>query len=130
MCQSKEACRKGYGSDLFSGRADAGAEVYPVGSAAATAAEAAVAAAAERAYYDARGVSATNGECQEMAEMRGRVSSGMSGALDYEDPGLQAKARAVLPPEEGEGSIAQRAAEMAAAGGFSKEEGLARALLR
>ncbi|CAM9281638.1 unnamed protein product [Ectocarpus sp. 8 AP-2014] len=48
VCQSKEACGKGYGSDLFSGRADAGAEVLPPGSPAAVAAEAAAAGAADK----------------------------------------------------------------------------------
>ena len=65
-----------------------------------------------------------------MEAMRQRVSSGISGVLAYEGTALQAKARAVLPPEGGEGTIAQRAAKIAAAGGFSEEEGLARALLR
>lgn len=131
MCQSKEACGKGYGSDLFSGRADAGAEVLPQGSPAALAVEAAAEAAADGVYYVARGLPKTGGENDEMANFRRRVSSGMSGVLAYEDAALQAKARAVLPPEGAAGgSILQKAAEMAAAGGFSEEEGLARALLR
>lgn len=65
-----------------------------------------------------------------MEAMRLRISSGISGVLAYEGTALQTKARAVLPPEVGEGTIAQRAAKIAAAGGFSEEEGLARALLR
>lgn len=132
MCQSKEACGKGYGADLFSARADAGAEVLPPGSPAALAVEAAAGAAAEGVYYAARGVSrTTGGENSEMTSFRERVSSGISGVLAYEDAALQAKARAVLPPEGAPGgSIVQRGAEMAAAGGFSEEEGLARALLR
>lgn len=130
VCQSKEACSKGYGSDLFSGRADAGAEVYSPSSPAATAAEAAATAAADRVYFAARGLSATGGENEEMAELRRRFSNGIRGVLTYEDAALQAKARAVLPPEGGDGSLAQRAAEIAAEGGFSEQEGLARALLR
>ncbi|CAN0541754.1 unnamed protein product, partial [Ectocarpus sp. 8 AP-2014] len=59
--------------------------------------------------------------------MRRQIASGMRGALAYEDGALQAKARAVLPAEGG--SVVEKGAEMAAAGGFSEEEGLARALL-
>lgn len=132
VCQSKEACGKGYGSDLFSARADAGAEVMPSGSPVALAVEAAAEAAAEGVYYAARGLSRTDGgENDDMARFRGRVSSGMSGVLAYENAALQAKARAVLPAEGAAGgTIVQKGAEMAAAGGFSDEEGLARALLR
>lgn len=131
VCQSKEACGKGYGSDLFSGRADAGAEVLPPGSPAAVAAEAAAAGAADKVYYAARGLppaTTTNSDNLEMADMRRQIASGMRGALAYEDGALQAKARAVLPTEGG--SVVEKGAEMAAAGGFSEEEGLARALLR
>ncbi|CAN0115449.1 unnamed protein product [Ectocarpus sp. 12 AP-2014] len=130
VCQSKEACGKGYGSDLFSGRADAGVEVLPPGSPAAVAAEAAAAAAADKVYYAARGLppaTTNNSDNSEMADMRRQIASGMRGALAYEDGALQAKARAVLPTEGG--SVVEKGAEMAAAGGFSEEEGLARALL-
>lgn len=131
VCQSKEACGKGYGSDLFSARADAGAEVLPPGSPAAAAAEAAAAGAADKVYYVARGLppaTNNNSDNPEMADMRRQIASGMRRALAYEDGALQAKARAVLPPEGG--GVVQKGAEMAAAGGFSQEEGLARALLR
>ncbi|CAM9150392.1 unnamed protein product [Scytosiphon promiscuus] len=137
VCQAKEACvEKGYGSDLFSGRADAGAEVFPPGSPATAAAESAAATAADAVYYAARGLPVTAGgsgsENEDMAHMRRRIEGGMSGVLVYEDPALQEKARAVLPPADGGGGgtgVAQKGAEMAAAGGFSEEEGLARALL-
>ena len=132
MCQSKEACGKGYGADLFSGRADTGAEVLSPGSAAEIAALKDAAAAAADVYYAARGLPRAGGENGEMADMRRRVASGMASVLAYEDAALQRKAHATLPPDgEGAGgSISQRGAEMAAAGGFSEEEGLARALLR
>lgn len=132
VCQSKEACGKGYGADLFSARADTGAEVLSPGSAVEVTALKDVAAAADDVYYAARGLLKTGGENGEMADMRRRVASGMAGVLAYEDASLQRKARAALPPDgEGAGgSIFQNGAEMAAAGGFSEEEGLARALLR
>lgn len=134
MCQSKEACAKGYGADLFSGRADTGAEVFSPGSPAEVAALKDAAAAADDVYYVARGdLLKTGGENREMADMRRRVASRMAGVLAYEDAALQRKARAALPPDgdgAGGGSIFQRGAEMAAAGGYSEEEGLARALLR
>ena len=133
MCQSKEACGKGYGADLFSGRADTGAELLSPGSPAELAALKDATAAADDVYYAARGLPKTGGgENGEMADMRRRVASGMAGVLAYEDAALQRKARAALPPDgKGtEGGIFQRGAEMAAAGGFSEEEGLARALLR
>lgn len=106
--------------------------MLPSGSPAALAIEAAAEAAAEGVYYAARGLPRTGGgENDEMASFRRRVSSGMSGVLAYENPALQAKARAVLPSEGAPGgNIAQKGAEMAAEGGFSEEEGLARALLR
>lgn len=137
VCQSKEACvEKGYGSDLFSARADAGAEVLPPGSPASATAETAAATAAAAVYYAARGLPKTAGggaDNDNMAHMRRRIESGMSGVLVYEDAALQERARAVLPPADGGGGgsgVAQQGAEMAAAGGFSEEEGLARALLR
>lgn len=131
VCQSKEACGKGYGSDLFSGRADAGTEVYPPASPAALAAETAAATAADLMYYSARGLAAGGGtENAEMAAMRQRIQSGIKGALVYESSPLQDRARAVLPTAESGSSIEQRAAEMAAAAGCSELEGKARALLR
>lgn len=135
VCQSKEACvEKGYGSDLFSGRADAGAEVLPPGTPAAAAAESAAAAAADAVYYAARGLPKPSGagaDNEDMARMRRKIQSGMSGVLAYEDAALQEKARAVLPPAVGGGTeVAQKGAEIAAEEGLSGEEGLARALLR
>eukprot|EP00752_Nemacystus_decipiens_P003103 g2874.t1 len=132
VCQSKEACGKGYGADLFSDRADTGAEVLAPGSSGEIAALKDAAAAADDVYYAARGLlRAGGGENGQMADMRARVASGMARVLAYEDAALQRKARAVLPPDgDGAGgSISQRGAEMVAAGGFSEEEGLARALL-
>lgn len=129
VCQSKEACAKGYGCDLFSERADAGIEVLTPGSLVATTAEKEVNAAADLVYYNSRGLTGVNGENEDMQAMRQHISSRMSGVISYEDAVVQGKARAILPPE-GEGSIVERAAEMAAAEGFSKEESMARALLR
>lgn len=129
VCQSKEACAKGYGLDLFSERADAGSEVLAAGSLGAVAAETEVAAAADLVYYSARGLAGRGADNEEMEAMRRRVSAEMSGVFAYEDAVVQRKAQAVLP-SEGEGGIRQKAAELAAAGGFSEEEGLARALLR
>lgn len=132
VCQSKEACGRGYGADLFSGRADTGAEAFSPGSPAEVAALKDAAAAADDVYYAARGLLKTSGENGEMADMRRRIASGMAGVLAYEDAASQAKARAALPPDGtgAGGNVFQRGAEMAAAGGFSEEEGLARALLR
>eukprot|EP00903_Cladosiphon_okamuranus_P017573 g16186.t1 len=131
VCQSKDACGKGYGVDLFSARADTGAEVLSPGSAAEVAALKDVTAAADDVYYAARGLLKAGGENGDMANMRRRLASGMAGVLAYEDAALQRKARAALPPagDGAGGSIFQRGAEMAVAGGFSEEEGLARALL-
>lgn len=132
MCQSKEACGRGYGADLFSSRADTGAEVLSPGSPVEVTALKDAAAAADGVYYAARGLSKAGGENDDMADMKRRIAGGMASALAYEDAALQAKARAALPPggAGAGGSISQRGAEMAAAGGFSEEEGLARALLR
>lgn len=130
VCQSKESCAKGYGTDLFSGRADSENEVYPLGSPAAIAVETAASAAADHVFYAARGLSTTSGDTEAMTAMTVQVSSRMEIVLTYEEPALQAKARAVLPTEEGGGTISQRTAEIVASGGYSEEEGLARALLR
>lgn len=129
VCQSKEACAKGYGSDLFSERADAGTEVLTPGSLGATTAEKEVSAAADLVYYNSRGHTGVGGENEEMQAMRQQISSRLSGSLAHEDAVKQGKARAILPPE-GKGSMVERAAEMVAAGVFSKEEAMARALLR
>lgn len=129
VCQSKEACAKGYGCDLFSERADAGTEVLTPGSLGATTAEKEVSAAADLVYYNSRGLTGVDGENEDMQAMRQHISSRSGGVLAYEDTVKQGKARGVLPPE-GEGSMVERAAELAAAGGFSKEEAMARALLR
>lgn len=138
MCQSEEACAKGYGSDLFSERARTGTEVYPPGSAARSTAEAAAAAAADRVPHPTKGLQPTAGaggqEDDDMVVMRRRLESGVKQARGYEDASSQEKALGVLPRTEedgdGLGAMQRRGREMAAAGGYSDEEGLARALLR
>lgn len=124
VCQSKEACARGYGSDLFSQRADIGSEVYPSGSRVLAAAKAAAAAAAERV------AAKPLVETLEMVSMRQKIEAGAKGVLSYEDPEVQAKARASLSSALGEGTIQERGRIIAREGGYSEEEGRARALLR
>lgn len=134
VCQSKEACAKGYGADVFSERADAGGEVYPTGSAIRANAEDAAVAAAERVSHPTKGLPPPTGmaaENNDMMHMRQRVEGEVKRVLVYEDAGLRAEALSVLPKDGIDGgSVAERGREMAAAGGYSEEEGLARALLR
>lgn len=133
VCQSKQACAKGYGSDLFSERADSGEEVCPPGSLSRAAAESSAAAAAGRVLKATKGAPppGSAGDDEDKRGLKGRIGDGVKGVLAYEDTVLQAKALAVLPGEGVDGGgVRKRGREMAAAGAFSQEEGLARALLR
>lgn len=138
VCESEEACAKGYGSDLFSERVRTGTEVCPPGSQARANAEAAAAAAADRVPHPTKGLLPTAGaggeEDDDMVVMRRTVEGGVKQALGYEGASSQERALEMLPRTgqdgDGRGTMQRRGKEMAVAGGYSDEEGLARALLR
>lgn len=129
VCQSKEACARGYGVDLFSERADARNELYEKGSELLANAKKAAAQAAEDTFWHIRGVPRADDDVGEMGAMRKRIAGGMRHVATYEDAALQEKARAVMPVA-GEGGIEETAQEFMAGDGMSREEGLVRALLR
>ncbi|CAN0146805.1 unnamed protein product, partial [Discosporangium mesarthrocarpum] len=139
VCQSKEACARGHGVDLYSGRLESsgGSEALAKGSPTRDQAVSALASrassmfAATVAIWGGHGGPGAEGagESKEMVKLRQKVKAGVDQVMSYEDLSLRAKALEVMPMA-GEGGLADEGKGLAATEGISREEGLAKALLR